>query len=89
MYFSYPAPPDEANLIMINDMHKKLIYLLVYLIILGYVAPVIGVSLGAKIIEKHFIIDKSIGGPDASFSLDKNEFKQMVRGQFAKNPWVQ
>ena len=30
--------------------------------------------------EKHFIIDKSIGGPDASFSLDFDEFKQMVDG---------
>jgi pseudaminic acid synthase len=78
---SYPAPPEEANLVMINDLQKK------FNVItglsdhtLGYVAPVIGVSLGAKIIEKHFIIDKSIGGPDASFSLDKNEFKQMVDG---------
>ena len=36
------------------------------------------VTLGAKIIEKHFIIDKSIGGPDSSFSLDQSEFASMV-----------
>ena len=35
--------------------------------------------MGAKIIEKHFILDRSIGGPDASFSLDEKEFTQMVQ----------
>lgn len=34
---------------------------------------------GAKVIEKHFILDKSIGGPDASFSLDEKEFTEMVK----------
>jgi len=37
------------------------------------------VSLGVKVVEKHFIMDKSIGGPDASFSLDENEFTEMVK----------
>ena len=46
---------------------------------LGTTAPVVAVSLGAKIIEKHFIYDKSIGGPDASFSLDQKEFTEMVK----------
>ena len=76
---SYPAPIDEANLIMLQDFKKK------FNIIpglsdhtLGNVAPVVAVSLGAKIIEKHLIVDKKIGGPDSSFSLDENEFKEMV-----------
>ncbi len=34
--------------------------------------------IGSKVIEKHFILDKSIGGPDASFSMTEKEFKQMV-----------
>ena len=34
---------------------------------LGIIAPIVAVSQGAKIIEKHFILDKSIGGPDSSF----------------------
>ncbi|RUM67048.1 MAG: pseudaminic acid synthase, partial [Sulfurospirillum sp.] len=46
---------------------------------LGITAPIAAVALGAKVIEKHFILDKSIGGPDADFSLDKNEFAQMVK----------
>ena len=34
--------------------------------------------MGAKIIEKHFILDRSVGGPDASFSMTESEFKEMV-----------
>ena len=45
---------------------------------MGITAPIVATSLGAKIIEKHFILDRSIGGPDASFSLDEKEFTQMV-----------
>jgi pseudaminic acid synthase len=44
----------------------------------GIVVPVVATVLGAKVIEKHFILDKSIGGPDASFSLDEKEFTEMV-----------
>jgi len=76
---SYPAPIAEANLIMIRDLAER------YGVItglsdhtLGITAPVVAVTQGAKIIEKHFILDKSIGGPDASFSLDEKEFTKMV-----------
>ena len=40
---------------------------------------VVATVFGAKIIEKHFIIDRSIGGPDASFSMNEEEFTQMVK----------
>ena len=76
---SYPAPLDEANMIMIQDLSKR------FNVItglsdhtIGSIAPITSIALGAKIIEKHFILDKSIGGPDSSFSMDKNEFKDMV-----------
>ncbi|MCZ2846327.1 MAG: pseudaminic acid synthase [Candidatus Bathyarchaeota archaeon] len=76
---SYPAPIDEANMIMIKDFAER------YNVIpglsdhtLGVTVPIVATSFGAKIIEKHFILDKSIGGPDASFSLDEKEFKNMV-----------
>jgi pseudaminic acid synthase len=45
----------------------------------GIEAPVAATALGASIIEKHFILDKTIGGPDASFSLDMDEFSAMVK----------
>tara|TARA_B100001250_G_scaffold149451_1_gene128031 strand:+ start:27931 stop:28971 length:1041 start_codon:yes stop_codon:yes gene_type:complete len=76
---SYPAPINEANLIMIKDLADK------YNVItgisdhtIGSLAPVIATTLGAKIIEKHFILDRSIGGPDSSFSMDEKEFNLMV-----------
>ena len=76
---SYPAPADEANLAMIQDLSNR------FNVIsglsdhtLGITAPIVATSLGAKIIEKHFILDRSIGGPDASFSLDEKEFTLMV-----------
>ena len=44
----------------------------------GFLAPTLAVAMGAKVIEKHFILDKSFGGPDAAFSLDEKEFTEMV-----------
>jgi pseudaminic acid synthase len=76
---SYPAPVEEANMIMIQDMADR------YGVItglsdhtIGWTVPVVATCFGAKIIEKHFIIDRSIGGPDASFSMNEQEFTQMV-----------
>jgi len=76
---SYPAPLIDANLSMIHRFKED------YQVVvglsdhtLGITAPVVATALGAKVIEKHFILDKSLGGPDAGFSLDPNEFKQMV-----------
>ena len=45
---------------------------------LGIEAPVVATTLGAKIIEKHFILDRKMGGVDSHFSLDFEEFKNMV-----------
>ncbi|WP_192349178.1 pseudaminic acid synthase [Algoriphagus sp. Y33] len=77
---SYPAPIEEANMIMIKDMAER------YGVVtglsdhtLGITVPIVATCFGAKIIEKHFILDKSIGGPDSSFSLDEQEFSEMVR----------
>jgi len=77
---SYPAPIEEANLMTIPDL-KEIFNVEVGLSdhTMGIVAPIVAVALGATVIEKHFILDKSIGGPDASFSLDEKEFTEMVR----------
>jgi len=45
----------------------------------GITVPIIAMAYNAKVIEKHFIIDRSIGGHDASFSLDAEEFTAMVK----------
>lgn len=77
---SYPAPIEEANLSLIQSFQKD------FDVITGLsdhtisnTAAITSVILGGKIIEKHFILDRSIGGPDASFSLDFTEFKEMVK----------
>lgn len=76
---SYPAPINEANLLMIPDLAKR------YNVksglsdhTLGSTSAIVATVLGATIIEKHFIIDRSIGGPDAAFSMEECDFKQMV-----------
>lgn len=75
----YPAPLDEANLKTIPNMKETFGVEVGFSDhTLGVTAPIVAVTLGAKVIEKHFIIDKSIGGADCEFSLDKSEFEQMV-----------
>jgi pseudaminic acid synthase len=75
----YPAPLEEANLVMIKDLCER--FNLISGLsdhTMGITAPVVATAFGAKILEKHFIIDRSIGGPDASFSLNEVEFTAMV-----------
>lgn len=45
----------------------------------GTTVPVVATTLGAKIIEKHFILDRSIRGSDASFSMSEEEFTLIVK----------
>jgi pseudaminic acid synthase len=77
---SYPAPIEEANMIMVGDLAER------FQVIsglsdhtMGHTVPVVATCFGAKIIEKHFILNKSIGGPDAAFSMDEKEFSDMVK----------
>ncbi|UII30195.1 pseudaminic acid synthase [Fulvivirga ulvae] len=77
---AYPTPLEEVNLSAIRSIKEK------YNVIvglsdhtLGDLVPVGAVVMGAKIIEKHFILDKSIDTLDRDFSMDPGEFKTMVR----------
>src|SRR5690554_5976684 len=77
---SYPAPIEEANLVMMQRFAKDFdVKVGLSDHTLGNTVPVVATALGATVIEKHFILDKSIGGPDASFSLDEREFTEMVQ----------
>lgn len=76
----YPAPLEEANLRTISNMKETFGVEVGFSDhTMGHTATVVAVSLGAKIIEKHFIIDRSIGGADCKFSLDKKEFSDMIQ----------
>ena len=77
---SYPAPIEEANMCMVKDLAER------FNVIsglsdhtIGSTVPVVATCFGAKIIEKHFILDRSIGGADASFSMNESEFSEMVK----------
>ncbi|PLW99002.1 MAG: pseudaminic acid synthase, partial [Marinilabiliales bacterium] len=76
---AYPTPLEEVNLKMIPELKKRfgtIVGLSDHT--LGSSVPILAVAFGAKIIEKHFILDKNIPALDKDFSLDKNEFKEMV-----------
>lgn len=76
---AYPASIDEANLLTMVDL-KKRFSTLVGLSdhTMGSDVSIAAVALGASIVEKHFILDRNIGGPDSSFSMEPQEFKDMV-----------
>ena len=77
---SYPAPLNGMNLQTIADMREKFGVEVGFSDhTLGVTAPVVAVSLGARIVEKHFILDKSVKSVDGAFSLDESEFTLMTK----------
>lgn len=77
---SYPAPLDEMNLATIADIKNRFgckVGLSDHS--MNVAAPVAAVAMGAEIIEKHFILDRGMGGADSSFSLEPDEFADMVQ----------
>ncbi len=77
---SYPAPIEEANMCMLKDIAERFgvkVGLSDHTI--GAICPIVATTMGAILIEKHFILDRSIGGPDAAFSMNEAEFTDMVK----------
>lgn len=77
---AYPAPVDLANMRTMTDMAQN------FGVEVGLsdhtvenIVPIVAASLGARVIEKHFIVDRALGGPDADFSLDPQQFASMVK----------
>ena len=77
---AYPAALEDANLLTIPNLAETFGVVSGFSDhTLGTTAPVVATTLGAKVIEKHFILDKSIGGADDDFSLDKKEVAEMIK----------
>jgi len=76
---AYPAPPEEMNLRTIAHLSEAFgVPAGLSDHTLGIAVPAVAVALGACIIEKHITLGRSLGGPDAEFSLEPAEFKEMV-----------
>lgn len=77
---AYPAPVEEANVIMIRDLAERFnVKSGLSDHTIGSMVPVLAVANGAVMIEKHFILNKEVESEDASFSMDENEFREMVK----------
>ncbi|TSA81421.1 pseudaminic acid synthase [Helicobacter mehlei] len=77
---AYPAPLQEANLLampMLGQTYNTAYGLSDHT--LGYLSAIIATTLKASMIEKHFILDKSLDTPDRAFSLDTKEFQEMIQ----------
>jgi len=84
---SYPAPAADYNLRTLADMRER------FGVVVGLsdhtldnTTAIASVALGASIIEKHFTLDRSGGGPDDSFSLEPGELEALCRG--ARTAWA-
>lgn len=76
---AYPAVPEKMNLRTIQHLQETFqVPVGLSDHSMGSVSAVTAVALGARIIEKHFCLDRNFGGPDSSFSMEPAEFKQMV-----------
>jgi pseudaminic acid synthase len=76
---AYPARAEEANLLRIPDLRARFgtaVGLSDHT--LGHTVAAAAVALGACVIEKHLILSRSIGGPDAAFSMEPDEFRAMT-----------
>jgi len=76
---AYPTPLSDVNLRMIKDIPLRfntLVGLSDHT--MGISVPIAAVALGACMVEKHIIVNRELGGPDAAFSLEPEEFRKMV-----------
>lgn len=76
----YPSPMEDVNLKAMKSIQKQFKFDVGYSDhTLGIEVPIAAVALGAKIIEKHFTLDRSMNGPDHQASLTPYELKEMVK----------
>lgn len=79
---AYPAKLEDMNLITLKDMYEKFSSQGIKIGLsdhsMSIIPPITAIAMGACVIEKHFTLDRALGGADSGFSLNPEEFKQMV-----------
>lgn len=76
---AYPSTADEANLRLIPQLREKFgVEVGLSDHSLGLATPLVSISLGATLIEKHFVLSRHEGGVDSAFSLEPSELKALV-----------
>ncbi len=76
----YPLNPENANMQTITFLQKKFKTIIGFSDHSeGFLLDIIAIALGAKVIEKHFTLDKNMKGPDHRFSLTPSEMKEMIK----------
>lgn len=76
----YPTPMQDVNLYAMKLIENKFDVEIGYSDhTLGIEVPIAAVALGAKVIEKHFTLDRNLTGPDHSASLEPNELREMTK----------
>lgn len=77
----YPANIQDSNLLIMQDMKDRFnVKVGLSDHSLGVEAALIVAAMEGSMIEKHFIMNRNIGGPDASFSMESEEFNRLVLG---------
>lgn len=77
---AYPAPLEKANLVTIPDLKERFgVKVGVSDHSMTNTIAVTAVALGASVVEKHLILDRSMGGPDSGFSMEPSEFAEMCK----------
>lgn len=77
---AYPTPLEHANLVRITDLKARFgVKVGLSDHTMGDCAAVVASVLGASLVEKHFILDRELGGADSSFSMQPDEFAELKR----------
>lgn len=77
---AYPAPYEEINLKTMKNIEETFgVKIGLSDHTMGSAVAIAAVAMGAKIIEKHIILDRGIGGPDSEFSMNIDEFENMIK----------
>jgi len=84
---SYPAPVDQSNLLTIPDMKERLgVQIGLSDHTVTNTSSIVAISLGATLIEKHFILDRCDKGPDSEFSINPSELASLCKE--TKDAWL-